>query len=281
MAVFQEPLKGPPAMVCLGPNLVETTPTFAKWTGKHCGGEAARGRHCRIAGWRATCEAVSMRMHPRTVAIVASVVLLGSAAIAWKMRDAQVASVPEASPAVSAPRRPPVDVANSRIAGAVRRIVETDDANGLHFLVIDKRDAELYVFAADGSPIGRTPVLLGSARGDHTVPGIGDRPIAQVRPEERTTPAGRFMGELGRNARNEDVVWVDYDAAVSIHRVLTTNRAERRMERLLSTTPDDNRISYGCINVLPEFYERYIRPEFLGRRAPIYILPEETTAAPG
>ena len=168
-------------------------------------------------------------------------------------------------------------MANARVASAVRRIVETRDAAGQGFLVIDKQQAELYVFAGDGMPIGQTPVLLGSARGDYTVPGIGDRPIEEVRPDERTTPAGRFMGELGRNARGEDVVWVDYDAAVSIHRVLTVNPAERRLERLLSPTPDDNRISYGCINVLPQFYEQHIRPEFLGRRSPIYILPEETT----
>jgi hypothetical protein len=163
----------------------------------------------------------------------------------------------------------------------VRHVLATNDAGGGDFLVIDKREAELYVFASDGSPRGHTPVLLGSARGDYTVPGIGDRPIAQVLPHERTTPAGRFIGELGRNARNEDVVWVDYDAALSIHRVLTTNPKERRMERLLSPTPDDNRISYGCINVLPGFFEQHIRPEFVGRRAAIYILPEESSAAPG
>ena len=178
--------------------------------------------------------------------------------------------------------RDPHPLAKLRVAQAVRHSVETDDAARGPFLVIDKREAELYVFAGDGALRGRTPVLLGSARGDSTVPGIGDRPIAQVLPHERTTPAGRFMGEIGRNARNEDVVWVDYDAAVSIHRVITTNRAEHRLERLLSPTPEDNRISYGCINVLPDFFERSILPEFAGRRAPIYILPEEgSNAGPG
>jgi hypothetical protein len=66
--------------------------------------------------------------------------------------------------------------------------------------------------------------LLGGARGD-TVPGIGALQIADVLPEERTTPAGRFVGERGHNARGEDVVWVDYDAAVSMRLVLTLNPA--------------------------------------------------------
>ena len=82
------------------------------------------------------------------------------------------------------------------------------------------------------------------------------------------------MGIPGRNARNEDVVWVDYDAAVSMHRVITTNPHERRLERLSSPTPDDNRISYGCINVWPQFYEAYVRPAYQGQRPPVYILPE-------
>jgi hypothetical protein len=116
--------------------------------------------------------------------------------------------------------------------------------------------------------------LLGFARGDDSVPGIGLRPIAEVRPEERTTPAGRFVAERGRNLKGEDVVWVDYDAAVSMHRVRATQPSERRLERLATPTVDDNRISYGCINVPVEFYEAYIRPTFATRRAIVYVLPD-------
>lgn len=47
-----------------------------------------------------------------------------------------------------------------------------------------------------------------------------------------------------------------------MHRVVTSNPAERRLARLVSPTADDNRISYGCINVPVAFYETYIRPMF-------------------
>ncbi len=97
--------------------------------------------------------------------------------------------------------------------------------------------------------MGNAPVLLGVARGDHTVPGIGDKKLSEIKSEERTTPAGRFVAEVGTNARGEDVVWVDYDSAVSMHRVLTTNAKEQRARRLQTPTPNDNRVSYGCINV--------------------------------
>ena len=158
-------------------------------------------------------------------------------------------------------------------------VAKTHDAGGVPFVVIDKRRARVHVFDASAHLEASSPILLGSARGDDTVPGIGERPLAEVRPEERTTPAGRFVGERGHNARNEDVVWVDYDAGVSMHRVLTTNAKERRLERLATPSIEDNRISYGCINVPVAFFETRLAPLFATRDAPIYVLPEVRTVA--
>jgi hypothetical protein len=121
---------------------------------------------------------------------------------------------------------------------------------------------------------GATPVLIGAAIGDDSIAGIGSRPIALVEPHERTTPAGRFEGERGRNAGGEDVVWVDYDAAVSMHRVRANEPRERRLERLASPRTDDNRISYGCINVPVDFYEAMLQPAFAASRGVVYVLPE-------
>jgi hypothetical protein len=148
-----------------------------------------------------------------------------------------------------------------------------DNANS-DFVIVDKKDTRLYVFDANARLRGSTPVLLGAALGDDSVPGIGARAIADVNPHERTTPAGRFVAERGRNSLGEDVVWVDHDAAISMHRVRTTNPMERRLERLATPSIDDNRISYGCINVPADFYEAYIDPIFAMRRAIVYILPE-------
>lgn len=155
-----------------------------------------------------------------------------------------------------------------------RWALASGDAGGGPFAILDKRGARLYVFEPGGRLAGATPVLLGYAAGDHTVPGIGDRPIEQVRPDERTTPAGRFVAEPGRNALGETVVWIDYDAAVSMHRVRLTNPAERRAERLASPGVEDNRISFGCVNLPPAFFEQVVWPAFGSRRAVVYVLPE-------
>jgi hypothetical protein len=153
-------------------------------------------------------------------------------------------------------------------------IADSRDNANADFIIVDKRDAKAYVFDAEARLRGASPVLLGAALGDDSVPGIGLRPIAEVRPEERTTPAGRFVAERGRNLKGDDVVWVDYEAAVSMHRVRATKPSERRLERLATPTVDDNRISYGCINVPVAFYEAYVRPTVATRRAIVYVLPD-------
>lgn len=153
-------------------------------------------------------------------------------------------------------------------------VAQTRDTQGQPFAIIDKARARLFVFQPDGRVQGSSPVLLGSARGDASVPGIGQRKIADIRPAERTTPAGRFAIEPGRNAQGEDIFWIDYDAAVSMHRVRATNPKERRLERLATATPADNRISYGCINVPVAFFDTVVKPIFQARRGVMYVLPE-------
>jgi hypothetical protein len=182
--------------------------------------------------------------------------------------------------ASAAPPTPGAAALTADARVALQHIQSRRDNAGAPFIVIDKRAARLWTFDASGQRTGSAPVLLGAARGDHTVPGIGDRPIAQVLPHERTTPAGRFVGERGRNMRGEDVLWVDYEAAVSMHRVLTTNPRERRVERLATPTPADNRISYGCINVPARFFDRTLLPLVRSVRPPVvYLLPETRPVA--
>ena len=150
-------------------------------------------------------------------------------------------------------------------------IVDSGDNDGLPFVIIDKIDARAFVFGADGRLRGAAPVLLGLAKGDNSVPGIGTRKLANIRPEERTTPAGRFVAALGLNAKGKDVLWVDYSGALSLHRVIPV---KVRLERLATPTPLDNRISYGCINVPTKFYENIVSPAFTGTKGIVYILPE-------
>ncbi len=157
-------------------------------------------------------------------------------------------------------------------------VVDSGDNHNMPFAIVDKTDARVFVFAADGRLRGAAPALLGLARGDGTVPGIGDRPLSAIRPEDRTTPAGRFMAALDRNLRGKEILWVDYEGAISMHPVITSKPAERRLQRLATPTPLDNRISYGCINVPVKFFEKVVRPAFTGTDGIVYVLPETRMA---
>ena len=157
-------------------------------------------------------------------------------------------------------------------------VLATGDANRHAFVLVDKKDARVYVFGPEGTLRDSAPALLGAARGDDSFPGIGDKPLSAVRPEEKTTPAGRFVAEPGMNAGNEDVIWVSYDLAVSMHRIRPLVAREHRLERLASLTTDDNRISFGCINLPVTFYEDVLSPTVHKYGAIIYVLPEVKTA---
>ncbi len=184
---------------------------------------------------------------------------------------------PEQVPTLPAPVQRKLDfgaeVATPEVRQVAQWVVAQADNGVRPFVIIDKRDARVFVFEPTGTLRGATPVLLGYAQGDDSVVGIGQRPIAQVLPQERTTPAGRFVAAPGRNTVPEDVLWVDYEAAVSMHRVRATDPRERRLERLASPTSSDNRISYGCINVPVAFFEQVLWP-LMGRGGIVYVLPE-------
>ena len=157
-------------------------------------------------------------------------------------------------------------------------VVNSRDNQALHFVILDKLNAKVFVFDATGALLGASPVLIGAAKGDDSVENIGSKAMSSVQAHERTTPAGRFVGEPGRNLNGEDIVWVDYDAAVSMHRVRTHEKTERRAQRLASTSIDDNRISYGCINLPVSFFETVLQPAFNQRHGVIYVLPEVKSA---
>lgn len=158
-------------------------------------------------------------------------------------------------------------------------VVISGDNRRQPFVIIDKIDAKVFVFDAAGVLQRAAPALLGLAERDEDEPGVGDMPLSEIHPEIRTTPAGRFVAQMGRNLKGDEILWVDYSAGLSLHRVVTGNKVERRQERLDTPTPLDNRISFGCINVPVNFFDEVVKPAFAGRGGIVYILPETRSPA--
>ncbi|WP_267388155.1 L,D-transpeptidase [Sphingomonas sp. GC_Shp_3] len=167
------------------------------------------------------------------------------------------------------------EVVPSEAAARVLAWVAAEHDNGsLPYIVIDKQAATMFLYRADGELVGTAPVLLGIGVGDDSSPGVGAKSLAEIGPAERTTPAGRFVARFGKAFGGTRVLWVDYADSVALHAVITTHKKERRVERLLSPTPDDNRISFGCINVGTSFYTKQVRPLFQKKGGMVYILPD-------
>lgn len=167
----------------------------------------------------------------------------------------------------------PVPATSAEVQSFERWVESSRDNEGLPFIIVDKVAATIHVFDGKRRLIGSAPVLLGLERGDGSVPGIGSRPLKTILPHERTTPAGRFTASLGHDLV-QDILWVDYESALSLHRIVKGGQTDKRFDRLASPTPLDNRISFGCINVAANFYDAVVAPAFKATVGIVYILPE-------
>ena len=157
-------------------------------------------------------------------------------------------------------------------------VVASKDNQGYPFAIMDKAAAQVLVFGGDGKLRGAAPALFGSAIGDHSAPGVAKLALSAIPGHDRTTPAGRFIGGYGPSDDAGRVLWVDYDSAVSMHPLPPGSPKEKRAERLATPTPDDNRVTHGCINVSPAFYEQSVQATF-EKGGVFYILPDKDSIA--
>ena len=157
-------------------------------------------------------------------------------------------------------------------------VVASKDSQGYPFAIMDKAAAQILVFGGDGKLRGAAPALFGSAKGDHIAPGVAGLALREIPGRDRTTPAGRFIGGFGPSIDAGRVLWVDYESAVSIHPMPKGTSKEKRAERLASATPDDNRVTHGCINVSPVFYDEVVKSTF-EKGGVFYVLPDKASIA--
>lgn len=183
---------------------------------------------------------------------------------------AQAAPTPAVQPAAAA-------VAVSEPAAELLRWVgHTGNNEGKPYVVVDKQRARVWVFNAEHRQVASTPALLGLALGDQEVTDIRTRNVATLAKEARITPAGRFVTEPGINIHGEDVVWLDYEAGLAMHRVRPGLAQASRLQRLAGGVASAQRVSMGCVVLPVAFYEGVIRP-LLGRQAGVvYVLPEHS-----
>jgi hypothetical protein len=148
------------------------------------------------------------------------------------------------------------------------------------YVVVDKRQAQVWVFDAQHRGLASSTALLGLTPGDHEVADIRRRNVATLSREARITPAGRFATEPGVNLQGEDVVWLDYAAGLAMHRLRPGLAHAARLRLLAAQVASAQRVSMGCVVLPVAFYEKVIRP-LLGRQTGwVYVLPEHGALQP-
>lgn len=168
--------------------------------------------------------------------------------------------------------------ASADVQYAAQWALDNGDNRRQPYAVVDKRDARIFIFSGEGQLVGASPVLLGLTPGDSVVGDPSRLQPSELRQSQRTTPAGRFASEPGHNLSGEDIVWLDYQNKLAIHRVRPGETELQRLQRLASASADDKRVSAGCVVVPVAFYENVVRPTLGRGRGVVYVLPETRPA---
>lgn len=78
-----------------------------------------------------------------------------------------------------------------------------------------------------------------------------DTPTGVFSVQQRLTESAGYDGDVLQFKETDTEVF-------AIHRVWTLKPSERRISRLQSKNPADRRITNGCINVMPEVYNKLL-----------------------
>lgn len=142
------------------------------------------------------------------------------------------------------------------------------------YYIVDKPTATIYAINSNGKGIASSPVILGATKGE--IPNTADteKPLYN---QIATTPAGKFelihsdIDSTIYKGKSLALLGTDY---LAIHIVYPDpEEYKKRIKALKTSTPNDNRISWGCINVSENFWTSSIAP-YAKNGSTIFITPD-------
>jgi len=172
------------------------------------------------------------------------------------------------------------------------RIVEYNKKhyNGKYYGIVDKKACQIKIYDKSGQVVKTFSVGLGKAKGDNLM-SFGMSSNAVKRESGRYTTAGEYTldefasandvpdSEIYTSKKDNKLKAMELKGdshgeesyQLAIHMVPTI--LQGRNKNLKSPTTADNRVSYGCINLLESDYDQMHK--YLGEGNKIYVLPEE------
>lgn len=149
-------------------------------------------------------------------------------------------------------RVPKPDVINSIVD--IDQVIKPDKIKELPIITVDKSKGTISVYFPDTKE-----TRVGYALTGRTVSNTLDMDVYN-NPNKRAnhiTPTGEFtLTKLFSWRLNEPMIAFirGSDKIASIHPLWMGNPDQKRVQRLISPTPDDNHITNGCINTDPVFF---------------------------
>ena len=153
-------------------------------------------------------------------------------------------------------------------------VVASNDHAALPFAIVDKIAARGYVFSAKAGFSATRPCWWAWRAATRWCPASASARWRRFAPRNAATPAGRFASVPGHTTGGDRVFWLDYDEGIAMHTVVTNVPAEERLRRMASPDPAEHRISYGCINFPPSFFDQVLAPALARRGSVVYVLPD-------
>ena len=171
---------------------------------------------------------------------------------------------------------PDIDKINN-LSSNTQRIIEYNKSNygKDYYGIVDKKNCKLTIYDKNGNDVKSYRLGLGKDKGDgisggkYTTAGefTLDENVKGKDAKNYTAADGtyKFMALRGDNSGNDNLI-------DGIHMV-PNNLKKARVDKIKSDTIDDNRMSFGCVNMLEEDYDKMY--QYLREGCKIYILPEE------
>ena len=165
--------------------------------------------------------------------------------------------------------------------------------DGKHYAVVDKKTCQLTVYDKDGKVVQKFVVGVGKTKGDGLSNYFTDynnnTDKAGLAEQNRYTTPGEFtLDEKYVTKKSNTKGYTGTDGKYRLMDLKGDNRGVNsgqqaihvvykndadRIKAIKSDGTEDNRMSYGCINLLQEDYDKL--HEYLGEGDKVFILPEE------
>ncbi|MDQ5971191.1 MAG: hypothetical protein QG566_137 [Patescibacteria group bacterium] len=145
------------------------------------------------------------------------------------------------------------------------------------YVIADKPTATVFIFDSQNNIIAKFPALFGQAKGE--APNSADA-NSDIAGSGATTPAGSYKMSLGKNMKAQDlnlyngkIFRIEGTSNLAFHITYPGELAERT-KALKTKTTEDNRMSWGCINISEENFDKYVTPYLSKDNQKLYITPD-------